>query len=248
VCGLFAGAKGGWKMGGTTRCGSTASRVRANFAWATRCQASATPVDRGGLRNVVWTMLTKEFTSAPHGHRAARFLALEAAVFMPTHVIELAVAIAGVLAFSRTSRSVAHVGSGWVSRSLGSACSLLTSGPTATPPRRAIHRRDHFSLSVSGESEGMLCSSRRRSILDPRAVACVVITFQFARAPPRRTRDEHRLVTRRDAMVHRLAAGWSGCGFCTYLYWTVPDAVRVEAAVLRRCHDVHVIRFYCRSV
>jgi len=257
--GLFAGAKA-WlgRWAGTYAvwlyCFSGAALT---FAWRdTMPSFSDASLIAAGFGTLLWTMLTKDVS--PQRRMVIGllgFLALEAAVFIRyTNVIELAVAIAGVLAFSRTVQIRWRTVGIWLGSVVLFGLGVLAFDQWAYGNATSTgYSPGEITFSLSALWPNLKAMPIQLTTSMPfwtlAAVACVVITVQFARARHRDARgDEHRLVTRRDAMVALvLAAGWLGLWLLYLTYtWTVHQTggARGGGGPGAGAMTVHVIRFY----
>jgi hypothetical protein len=256
--GLFAGAKA-WlgKWAGTYAvwlfCFSGAALT---FAWRdTMPSFTDASLIAAGFGALLWTMLGHE---APPRRRLVvgllGFLALEGSVFIRyTNLIELAVAIAGVLVFAKTARVPWRTMGIWLGSAVIFGLGILAfdqwaygrATSTGYSPGEIT-----FSLSALWPNlKGMpkaLTTSMPFWILA--GCACVFIAVRFVRSRASATFDEERrYVARRDAMVGLvLAVGWLGLWFLYLTYtWTVNQVGGDHGGgPAGGGVTVHVIRFY----
>jgi len=259
--GLFAGAKA-WlgKWAGTYAvwlyCFSGAA---VTFAWRdTMPSFTDASLIAAGFGALLWTMLSED---APPRRRLAigllGFLALEGAVFIRyTNIIELVVAIAGVLAFARTVQIPWRTIGTWLGTVVVFGVGVLAFDQWAYGKATATgYSPGEISFSLSAlwpNLKGMpkhLTTSMPFWILA--GLACVFIAVRFARARAGAAFDEERrLAARRDAVVGLvLAVGWLGLWFLYLTYtWTVNQVGgghgELGGGPGGGGLTVHVIRFY----
>jgi len=256
--GLYAGAKA-WagRWAGTYAvwlfCFSGAAIT---FAWRdTMPSFTDASLIAAGFGTLLWSMLSHDAS----GRRRLvvgllGFLALEGAVFIRyTNVIELLVAIAGVLAFARAARLPWRTVGIWLSTAVIFALGVLAFDQWAYGKATSTGYSPGeitFSLSALWPNlKGMpkeLTTSMPFWILA--GAACIVIAIRFLVARNGATRsDDERVAVRRDATVGLvLALGWLSLWFLYLAYtWTVSQVGGGHSGGPAGAGlTVHVIRFY----
>ena len=263
--GLFAGTKA-WlgKWAGTYAvwlyCFSGAA---VTFAWrATMPSFTDASLIAAGFGALLWAMLSQDASARRRLMTGLLgFLALEAAVFIRyTNVIELLVALAGVLAFAKSVQLPWRTIGVWVGSVVLFALVVLAFDQWAYGRATSTgYSPGEITFSLSALWPNLktmpkqLTTSMQFWVLA--GVACVLIVIRLVRSRSSTPVDEQRrVVARRDAMVALvLAVGWLGLWFLYLTYtWTVNQGGAghgigpggAPGAGPGGGATVHVIRFY----
>ena len=256
--GLFAGARA-WlgKWAGTYAvwlyCFSGAALT---FAWrATMPSFTDASLIAAGFGALLWTMLNVEATSRRRlVVGLLGFIALEGAVLIRyTNVIELGVALVGVLLFARPSRIAWRTVAVWAGSVIVFGLGVLAFDHWAYGKATSTgYSAGEITFSFSALWPNLKEMPRQLTTSMPfwiiAAITCIVITARYVRSRTTASLDNgERIIARRDAMVGVvLAAGWLGLWLLYLTYtWTVTQGVVGRGPGGGGGGDtVHVIRFY----